>query len=103
MTSMKIHAVGLISVRYQQQPLLNSKGFSHSKDLKCIIYALVDLIETENVMFHSSASLISTQLPTDVVALSQAPFPLTLFGPVLGLSTCMNSQENKEANIQDYL
>lgn len=69
MTPMKVHAVGLISVRYQQQPPVNSKGFSHSKDLKCIIYALVDLIETENVMFHSSASLISTQLPTDVVAL----------------------------------
>lgn len=70
MTSMKIHAVGLISVWYQQQPPVNSKDFSHSKDLKCIIYALVDLIETENVMFHSSASLISTQLPTDVVALT---------------------------------
>lgn len=97
MTSVKMHAVRLISVPYQQQPSVNSKGFSHSKDLKCIIYALVDLIETENVMFHSSASLITTQLLTDVVALSEGPFPLTLFGPELGLSTCLNSEETKEA------
>ncbi len=63
----------LISVSYQQQPHVNSKGSSCSKVLKCIIYALVDLIETENVMFHSSTLLISRQSPTNVVALLQAP------------------------------
>lgn len=63
----------LISVSYQQQPHVNSKGSSRSKVLKCIIYALVDLIETENVMFHSSTFLISRQSPTNVVALLQAP------------------------------
>lgn len=63
----------LISVSYQQQPHVNSKGYLCSKVLKCIIYALVDLIETENVMFHSSSLLISRQSPTNVVALLQAP------------------------------
>lgn len=63
----------LISVSYQQQPHVNSKGSLCSKILKCIIYALVDLIETENVMFHSSTLLISRQSPTNVVALLQAP------------------------------
>ncbi len=63
----------LISVSYQQQPHVNSKGSSCSKVSKCIIYALVDLIETENVMFHSSTLLMSRQSPTNVVALLQAP------------------------------
>lgn len=32
--------------------------YEGTKTLLCIMYALIDLIETENVMFHSGASLI---------------------------------------------
>lgn len=73
MASMKTRAGRLISPPYQQQPLVNSKGSACGKGLKCIIYALVDLIETENVMFHSTAPLISRQSPTNVVAQLQPP------------------------------